>query len=470
MKTNHILLACYLTFVIIDRNANAQIAALPASEKHRIVLLTDIGGDHDDEQSFTRFMMYADQYDIEGLIATSIRIFPKEKHRPLDGDPQPQYITKWIEGYRQVRPNLLKHSEGWPDPDHLLMLIRKGVKTGRDAPFNIRTGKAGTGSGHYPLKELIGEGKDSEATHLIIDAVDRDDPRPVWIPIWGGSVELAQALWRVRNDRSSEEQMKFISKLRVYSWGHQDSTGIWIQENFPDLVYLVSTGGVIYSAPPELHSAEWLNENVRFGHGALGELCPLRHGKLGGADTQTYLGLIPNGLSNMEHPSWGGWGGRLRNAKGSDTQWVDISSNILPARLGHTISRWAPHFQNDYQARMDWCVKEFDGANHPPTPAIGADKTQSTIKITAKPGETITVDATASSDIDGDSLSYEWMFYRGAGNYKGKLTIENKHEATTSFVVPDDAKGKTLHVVLVLTDDGTPNLTRYRRLVVECNK
>ncbi|MEQ8534707.1 MAG: DUF1593 domain-containing protein, partial [Imperialibacter sp.] len=65
-------------------SAQAQIKALPKENKPRIVLLTDIGGDRDDEQSFTQFMMYADQFDIEGLIATSIRIFPEEKHRPID--------------------------------------------------------------------------------------------------------------------------------------------------------------------------------------------------------------------------------------------------------------------------------------------------------------------------------------------------------------------------------------------------
>ncbi len=107
--------------------AEAQLAAVPKSEKHRIVLLTDIGGDRDDEQSFTRFLMYADQYDIEGLIATSIRIFPNEKHRPLDGEPQPHYLVKWIKAYAEVRDNLMKHSVGWPEPEALLTRIRKGV-------------------------------------------------------------------------------------------------------------------------------------------------------------------------------------------------------------------------------------------------------------------------------------------------------------------------------------------------------
>lgn len=458
----------WIVCMVVFQKAQAQIKALPIAEKHRIVLLTDIGGDRDDEQSFTRFMMYSDQYDIEGLISTSIRIFPEQKHRPIDGDPQPQYLVEFIKAYGEVRPNLMKHSEGWPEPETLLTLIRKGVKTGRDAPFNIRTGIAGEESGHYPLEELIGKGKDTGASMLIIEAADRDDRRPLWIPIWGGSVELAQALWRVRNDRSEEEVKKFVSKLRVYAWGHQDATGLWIQENFPDLYYLVSTGGVIYSAEPELHSKEWLDNNVRFNHGALGALCPIRKGKLGGADSETYLGLIPNGLSNMEHPDWGGWGGRLQKQQGSDKQWIDIESNLDPDNLGHTISRWAPEFQNDYQARMDWCVMDFDEANHPPSPVLNGDESLRAVEITAKPGQKITLDATGSSDIDNDKLTYQWRFYPEAGTYSGDLIIENSNTTITSLVVPKDASGKVLHVLLVLSDDGTPSLTRYRRLVIHC--
>lgn len=455
-------------WIVVVQSVEVTLEAVAKADKPRIVLLSDIGGDRDDEQSFTRFMMYADQFDIEGIIATSIRIFLDEKHRPIDGDPQPHYFVKWIKAYAEVRDNLMKHSEGWPEPEKLLTLIRKGVKTGRDPPFNIRTGIAGKGSGHYPLEQLIGKGKDTGASMLIIEVVDRDDPRPVWVPIWGGSVELAQALWRVRNDRSEEEVQKFVAKLRVYAWGHQDATGLWIQENFPDLYYLVSTGGTIYSADPKLHSKEWLDTHVRFNHGPLGALCPIRWGKLGGADSETYLGLIPNGLSDMEHPDWGGWGGRLRKRPGSEKQWIDIKSNVDPDSLGHTISRWASEFQNDYQARMDWCVKEFSEANHPPRPVLNGNKSLKAIKITAKPGQRIELDATGSTDIDNNGLSYEWRFYPEAGTYPKEINIENSYRKTTSFVVPEDASGKTLHVLLVLTDDGAPPLTRYRRLVIHC--
>jgi hypothetical protein len=443
--------------------------ALPQAEKHRILLLTDIGGDLDDEQSFTRFMMYSDQYDIEGLIATSIRIFPNETRRPIDGEPQPHYLLKWIKAFGEVRENLMKHSEGWPEPEMLLTVVRKGSLTGRDAPFNIRTGVAEPSSGHFPLEQIIGKGKDTEASLHIIDVVDKEDPRPVWIPVWGGSCELAQALWRVRNDRNEEEVKEFVSRLRVYAWGHQDATGLWIQENFPDLFYIVSVGGILYSADPALRDQEWLDSHVRFDHGPLGALCPLRNGELGGADSETFLGLIPNGLSVMDRPDWGGWGGRFRLKPGSETQWIDVEANVNPETLGSTICRWAPHFQNDYQARMDWCIKNFEEANHPPSPVLNGDESLRPLEIKARPGQKVSLDATGSSDIDqDDQLSYAWNYYPEAGTYSGELKINDSDNSIASLHVPEDAAGTYLHILLVLTDNGSPALTRYRRLVINC--
>ena len=464
-----VYLSVWVAILALVQPARAQLKAVPKAEKHRIVLLTDIGGDVDDMQSLTRFLMYADQYDIEGLIATSIRIFPNQKHRPPDGDPQPRYLVDWVKAYGQVRDNLLKHSEGWPESEALLTMIRKGAKTGRDGPFIIETGIAGKGSGHFPLDQLIGKGKDTGASMHIIEVVDRDDPRPIWIPIWGGSLELAQALWRVRNDRSAEELAKFVSKLRVYAWGHQDATGLWIQENFPNLFHIVSTGGILYSADPKLRDQEWLDTHVRFNHGPLGALCPLRNKMLGEADSETYLGLIPNGLSAMDHPDWGGWGGRFQRKPGSEKQWIDLESNLILDALGSTITRWAPHFQNEYQARMDWCVKGFNEANHPPRPVVNGDESLRPLEITAKPGQRINLDATGSSDIDNNQLFYEWKFFPEAGTYSGQINLENSSGKSASFVVPQNAAGKSLQVLLVLTDGGTPQLTRYRRVVVRCD-
>jgi hypothetical protein len=133
------------------RPAEAQLKAVPKTEKQRVVVLTDIGGDVDDMQSLTRFLLYADQYDIEGLLDTSIRIFANSKTRPPDGEPQPHYIVEWVKAYGQVRENLLKHSEGWPETDALLGMIKRGAMTGRNADFDIRKGIALKPDAHFPF-------------------------------------------------------------------------------------------------------------------------------------------------------------------------------------------------------------------------------------------------------------------------------------------------------------------------------
>ncbi len=118
---------------------------------------------------------------------------------------------------------------------------------------------------------------------------------------------------------------------------------------------------------------------------------------------------------------------------------------------------------------MDWCVKEFNEANHPPQPVLNGDESLRPVEITAKPGQRIALEATGSSDIDnGDTLSYEWKFYPEAGTYLGQIDIENANNMTASLVVPEDASGTVLQILLVLTDNGTPMLIRYRRLVIQC--
>lgn len=452
-----------LAILTIVQPIEAQLNNIGKSEKHRIILLTDIGGDLDDQQSLTRFLMYADQYDIEGLVATSPKIVPGSKTRPPDGEPQPHYIVEAVKAYGQVRKNLLKHSEDWPETDVLLGMIRKGRLTGRNRDFDIVNGISLKPQAHFPLDQILGEGKDNEASMHIIKVVDRDDPRPVWVTIWGGSIELAQALWRVRNDRTAEELKRFISKIRVYAWGHQDASGPWILENFPDLFYIVSTGGILYSADPNLYNKEWLNTNVRFNHGPLGALCPLRNEELGDADAETFLGLIPNGLSDLEHPDWGGWGGRLKRASGSEKHWIDLISDPKPGEMGAEISRWAPHFQNDYQARMDWCVKEYDEANHPPIVIL--DHAEGLKRM---PGATVKLSARGTIDPDGDKLKYHWWQFKEVGSYEGTIKIRNASSKYTSFTVPLDVhKGNTIHIICEVTDTGSPQLTRYHRMVVE---
>jgi hypothetical protein len=111
---------------------------------------------------------------------------------------------------------------------------------------------------------------------------------------------------------------------------------------------------------------------------------------------------------------------------------------------------------------MDWCVKDFAHANHPPLPRVRGD-----LQRTVKPGETIELDASASSDPDGQPLRFEWIYYAEPGDYRGPaVEIRDDKSPRASLVAPRVETTKTIHVVLAVTDTGSPPLTRYRHLVL----
>src|SRR5262249_11288067 len=156
-----------------------------------------------------------------------------------------------------------------------------------------------------------------------IAVVDRPDPHPVWVVIWGGSADLAQALWKVRATRTPEELGRFVSKLRVHTIGDQDSTAPWIREQFPGLSVITQRRahrGMYRGGDTSLVSPEWVGTSIR-NHGPLGDLYPNYNGgdiwsaKLGRVrgikegDTPSFLSLVPNGLGDPQRPGLGSWGG-----------------------------------------------------------------------------------------------------------------------------------------------------------------
>ena len=448
--------------------------------KYRVIILTDIENEPDDAMSMVRFLTYSNHYDIEGLVATT------SIHQR--GRVAPQRIRRIVEAYGKVRDNLEKHEPGFPTAEFLLGRISEGIPVyGMDG---------------------VGEGKDSPGSELLIRAVDHNDPRPLWVTVWGGPNVLAQALWKVRATRSTEELKQFVAKLRVYTISDQDNSGPWLRKEFPDLFYIASPGfnaggayhhatwsgisgdyfhGRFTGADFTLVTNEWLDRHIRR-KGPLGAEYP-RWEYLMEGDTPSFLNLINNGLSNPEHPDWGGWGGRYelytpRLEKWHlqpETRpfWTDAEDEVLGVdgrwqTDNHaTIWRWRTAYQNDFAARMDWTIKPYDQANHPPVPKLGhADR------LTAKPGERVNLSAEGSSDPDGDALSYEWFYYNEAGTFPASsarsgqpVEIQNLDQPKAWFTVPNrrvmPPGTGTMHIILVVTDHGTPRLTRYQRVIVE---
>lgn len=456
----------------------------------RLIVISDIGNEPDDQMSLVRLLLYSNEIDIEALIAATSTWQKTAVH--------PETMRALIRAYGQVRPNLLQHAPGWPLAKHLDELVFTG-QTGY--------GLAATGPNYM-----------SEGASAIIQATDRNDPRPLWISMWGGTNTLAQALQHVRATRDTAAVQKFINKLRIYSISDQDDAGPWIRREFPTLFYIVQpstpTGAEYYyatwtgisgdryyrngaGADFSTVTNEWLDANIR-NKGSLGKLYP-RFAFIMEGDTPSFLGLIDNGLNSYRRPDWGGWGGRYvyRQPYGEThpiwTQGGDLFSRVTSQDtirgidgLDHvsdqaTIWRWREAFQNDFAARMSWTVTDYQHANHNPRIEVNGQVGTSPIILNVQLEHPVQLDATLSHDPDGQALHYHWFHYSEAGGTgtnlasvtitgadqpKALVTITSPcHPFWLPGLVPCSGPG-TAHIILAVTDEGSPNLTSYRRIIL----
>lgn len=447
-----------------------------AAERTRLIVLTDFFKDPDDKQSLIRLLTYANEFDIEGLIATSLAFG--------DGSVRPELIQATLDDYGKVVGSLRRHERpGFPYPsmESLKLVVKAGapvVRTwagfnkGFEAPYPPGVRDSRTCD---PAEKWIGPGKDTAASRHIIEVVDRKDPRPVWITVWGGAMDLAQAIWSVRQHRTPAEARRFVDKLRVYQISWQDTGTIWIWKNVPELFLILNIEahrGIHTEGPEEMRDGPWTDTNVRKDHGALGAGYPVagRPGIKEG-DTPSFLHLLARGLNDPEHPEWGGWGGRFRPF-GNGTRFFVETGDGHPEshdelrRRQWTVARWNRVTSNDFAARMDWCVRPFQGANHNPVVMLNGDRSVRVLERAAKPGETVWLDASGTKDPDGNPIGYRWWQYHEAGTLAAEVKIANPEAVRTALTVPAVTRPGTIHIVLAATDRGAPPLTSYRRLVL----
>ena len=129
--------------------------------------------------------------------------------------------------------------------------------------------------------------------------------------------------------------------------------------------------------------------------------------------------------------------------------------------------RWAAHLQNDFRARMDWCVADaFEKANHAPVAVLNGDRSKDILKLEARSGTSVQLTSQGSSDPDWQAIAATWFAYPEAGTFRGALELSAASGEATSFVAPMVTKPETAHIILQLQDHGTPPLVAYRRAVI----
>ena len=322
---------------------------LNAAERPRLAVLTDIGGDPDDQQSMIRLMLYANEFDLELLLASAAGT-PGELKQSVT---RPELIGQIVDAYGKVLTNLKRHASGWPEAAELHSKIVSG---------NPQRGRAHIGAGH-----------DTAGSRALIERIDARTSRPLNIAIWGGQTDFAQAVWRVKADRGADGFAAFARKFRVYDIADQDGIADWIRAEFPGMFYILATApagkdkrtgtfrGMYLTGDESLTSRAWVDEHV-LSRGPLGALYPTKtwtapnpHACMKEGDTPSWFFFLPVSGNDPADPTKPGWGGQF--VRESDGWFRD-----LPASAGvdprETVSRWRPAFQRDYARRMAWCVSD----------------------------------------------------------------------------------------------------------------
>ena len=448
-------------------------------DRPRVIVTTD--GEIDDQCSMVRFLLYANEFDIEGIIKTSSQYHWQGHNWAGDDWEQPIY-----EAYGQLHANLIKHDPRYPTLSYLQSVTKLG---------NVSDNGEMT---------LVTEGSEHIANVLL----DESDNRPIWLQAWGGPNSIARALKTI--EETHPEKMAMVAnKIRFYFIWEQDGTfqkyirDKWAKPyNIPTIIsdQFITFGywwqrWNMPSEPASYFSETWMQQNIFKSNNPMIEYYKERtKDKLGGreafigeGDSPSFIHQIPTGLRSTESPDWGGWGGRYVLIR--ENTWLDkvpVDGYQYPSGRWYTstgwgrqnynsagqddleeyfkpITRWVDVIQNDFAARVDWMDKSYADANHQPVVKLAHP-----LDLKARPGETVSLSARGTSDPDGDSLTYEWWQYEEADTYEGKIQISNANQQDASFVVPSNAQpGASIHIVCEVKDNGSPQLTRYQRVVVE---
>lgn len=295
------------------------------TERPRVLISSDIGGgDPDDFQSMVHFLVYADLFDIEGLISS-----------PPHGGRKSSIITV-LEHYKADFNNLKTYAK-YPTHADLAAVTKQGA---------IEDGAPGPG-------------KSTEGSNWIIAAANKDKVRPLYILVWGSSTDIAQALF-------NEPQIKpRIRVIYIGSWNTKNGleSREYIYNNHPDLWFIENdfTFRGMYEGGyqnGDLDNYYFVTKHVK-GHGALGDFYYSQKPDIKMGDTPTVLYLLSplvGGVGNLDDPTSESWGGMFRLTGHGKNYWTDINDNRKED--AKSVNKWRTQYLRDWQKRMDRCSQK----------------------------------------------------------------------------------------------------------------
>ena len=317
-----------LVYIIPLTFAQSETDPLPNSgalegDRYRVFISSDIGGrDEDDIQSMVHYLVYSDLFDTEGLVSSP----------PYEG--RKEAILEVIDVYAQDYEKLKKHAN-YPHPDSLRKITRQGATEANPAP---------------------GYARPTEGSQWLIECAHRPDPRSLYVLVWGGISDVAQA---VHDDPSIKE------KIRVHyiaSWNRRNDEqafdyldthhrDLWIIQNETTFRGWYMGG----NQKDDLGNRTFIEQHLK-GHGALGDyIAPLKKGAIKMGDTPTVAWLL---RGNPADPTQPGWGGQFILHPNRPHWYIDNPDPALAEgdRSGaKTVNRWREAYLRDWQQRMDRC-------------------------------------------------------------------------------------------------------------------
>jgi hypothetical protein len=261
-------------------------AQQPVPVKPRILISTDIGGtDPDDNQSITHFLMYSHLFQTEGLISS-----------PSYGTGNKKELLRMIDLYEEDLALLKKHQQGYPSPNSLRAVCKQG-RLG-SAPF-------------------IGYATATEGSNWIIKCAKKKSKQPLWVLVWGGLEDLAQAL---------HDAHEIQTKIKVYWIGGPNkkwsaNSYAYIVENFPNLWFIESNGSYngFFSdngVPDSLKTRNYYDRYIK-GAGYLGkDYKDYYKGNIKMGDTPSLLYMMDGDPNDPFKESWGGSFEKLNHSPG----------------------------------------------------------------------------------------------------------------------------------------------------------